>query len=133
MDLTNLFSGIFGAILGAAIGSITTIFIYWYGQHKASRRKLLDKLLLLKDDVWWNCKVNTTQSTKIWNNSLNDILIFYNTVYDWSLPCQRIRLKKAWKKYKGEIKGTKDETLTKSQPKDKEDFIHKINTLIDSL
>lgn len=129
MNWISLFSGIGGVF----IGSFITVIIYWHSNYKSTKRKFIDKLTILKDDVWWNCQVNTTQYSKMWNNSLKDILLLYNSVYDWSLPCKRTRLQKAWKEYKGEIKGAKDETLTKSQPKDKDDFIHRIDNLINSL
>lgn len=129
MDWISFFSGIGGVF----IGSIITVILYWHSNYKSAKRRFVDKLIILKNDVWWNCKRDTTQSYKIWDGSLQDILLLYNAVHDWTFLCKRIRLEKAWKRYKGEVKGAKDETLTKSPPKDKDDFIHRIDNLLNLL
>jgi hypothetical protein len=94
-------------IFGVIIGACLSFAINRRNQYTVSRRKLLDRLLLLKHDLQGGTNFifshihGTTPET--WNESFKDILILYNNVVDWAPFYRKCKLRKAWNQYKGNI------------------------------
>ena len=124
-----------GAIIGAIIGSVTTIFVFWYSQYRTSRRKLLDRLMLLKHDLQGETyPLNndmTDSEPETWNKSFKNIWTLYNSFMDWAPFHRKCRMHKAWNQYKNDTIDGYQTFLT--EPESKEDFVHKIDNLINSM
>jgi hypothetical protein len=132
MEITNLFSGLIGALAGV----ISTLCLYWYNRYSSAKRNFSDKLIFLKHDVWYNC--DDTKVFEVWNESLKDIWILYNAFVDVAPPRKRKKVTKAWGVYKG-IDHKIMETFkgqvfdSKLPPKNREEFLHKITILLETL
>jgi len=72
MEITNLFSGLIGALAGV----ITAIGLHWYSRYSSAKRNFADRLIFLKYDVWYNC--DDRGVLKAWDESLKEIWILYN-------------------------------------------------------
>ena len=133
VNYSNFFSGLVGALLGI----LCTLLLYWHGRYSSTRRVLADRLIILRHDVWWNCKDNVDDVFKTWDASLKELWILFNAHYEFALFWKRRSVCKAWEKYKGsdlEIqKNLPDVADTKMNPKSKPEFIQNINTFLEAL
>ena len=135
VEIGQLLSG----FIGVAFGVATTIFLYWFNRYTTARHALIDRLLLLKHDVHWDC--NPSDVFKTWDASLKEVWLLYNAFIPIAPPIlRRGRVRKAWRDYKGEdhdtMKKLANEGIivdSKAAPKNKEEFLHKIDSFLKAL
>jgi hypothetical protein len=135
MDIRQLFSG----LIGVAFGVAATVFLYWFNRYTIARHELINCLSLLLHDVHWNCDSSDVFET--WDASLKKVWLLYNAFISVSPPIlRRGRVRKAWRDYKGEDhdrmkKLAKEGRIVddKAAPKDKEEFLRKINSFLRAL
>jgi len=132
MNIYAIFSGLIGAILGAAIA----VGLYWHGRYISAKRALADRLIILRHDVWWNC--NDSEIFKVWDASLKEIWLLYNALSDFTPFWKRKKITKAWDVYKGINHKIMEELRyqvfdSKLPPKNKQEFLQKINPIIEVL
>jgi len=132
LSYSNLLSGFFGAI----IGGFVTIFLYWHNRYTSAKRALINRLTILRHDVWWNCK--DSDIFKKWDESLEEIWVLYNSLMDVFPLWRRRKLQRAWEEYKGinkeVMKKLEGEVFdSKMAPKSKNDFLQKISNILSLL
>ena len=134
MESSNLLSGIIGALIGVT----ATIVLYWHSRYISAKRALADKLIILRHDVWWNC--NDSEIFKTWDASLKEIWLLYNAVFDFAPFWKKKHIQNGWEKYKGEDHKIMEKSLgdvqvfdTKRSPKNKQEFLQNITSMIASL
>jgi len=134
METCNLFSGIIGALIGVAI----TVILYWHSRYISTKRALIDRLSILKHDVFWNCYDQDIFRT--WDVSLKEIWLLYNAVFDFVPFWKRTSMQNAWGNYKGEdcdtVKKLSNQGIivdSKMAPKNKDEFLHRINSFLQAL
>lgn len=134
MSIEIICSGLVGSIIGVII----TITLYWHSRYIVTRRALVDRLIILRHDVFWDCSDGDV--FKQWNSTLKEIWLLYNAFMDFVPPLQRKRICKAWKEYKGEDTDTINELYSqeiivdnKKPPKSKKDFLRHVNFFIKTL
>src|SRR4030042_1103475 len=121
----NINATIFSGIVGALFGSGITVFLYWHSRYSSAKNILYNRISILRYEVHWNCK--DSDVFKFWNPSLLELMPMYNDIVRVSCPIQRRRIRNAWQEYKGE-KNNNNEII--SCPKNKEEFIHKIDSFL---
>ncbi len=131
VTFTNLVSG----AIGAVIGSFATFIIYRHSQYMASRRKLLNRLELLRHGLQGGTyplnKGLDGTTPKTWNESFKIIMTLYNSVMDWAPFYRKCRIQKAWEQYKNDTIDGHETFLT--EPENDKEFIDRIDTFIKSL
>jgi len=132
MESSNLLSGIIGAIIGVA----ATIVLYWHSRYISTKRALVDRLITLRYDVWYNC--TDADIFKQWDTTLKEIWLLYNALFDFAPFWKRKSIAKAWDTYKGIdhkiMEKLRDQVFdSKLPPKNKQEFLHKITSLIEVL
>jgi len=132
MEPSNLLSGLIGTIFGVVFSGC----LYWHNRYTSAKRRLADRLMFLRYDVWYTC--DDRGVFKAWDDTLKEIWTFYNAFYDVA-PCRkRKKVKKAWEAYKGAdrkiMESLKDRVFdSKLPPKNKEEFLHKITSFIEAV
>lgn len=131
MSYSNLLSGFFGAI----IGGFVTIFLYWHNRYTSAKRTLINRLTILRHDVWWDCTDSASDIFKKWDESLEEIWILYNSLMDVFPLWRRRSLQRAWEEYKGINKEVMEKLEgevfdSKMAPKSKNDFLQKISNML---
>jgi len=135
IDIGQLLSGFVGVVFGIA----ATIFLYWFNRYTTARHALIDRLLFLRHDVHWTCA--PADVFKTWNASLKEIWLLYNAFIPIALPIlRRGRVRQAWRDYKGEDHDTMKKLANegiivdnKAAPKNKVEFLHKIDSFLKAL
>ena len=87
MDYSNLFSG----LIGALIGIVVTVMLYWHSRYTSTKRALSDRLTILRHDVWWNR--TDSEVFKMWDASLKEIWLLYNALFDFAPFWKRRRIR----------------------------------------
>jgi hypothetical protein len=137
IDIKQLFSGFIGVVFGVA----TTVFLYWFNRYTIARHDLINYLSLLLHDVHWDCNPSPSDVFKTWDASLKEVWLLYNAFIPIAPPIlRRGRVRKAWRDYKGEDHDTMKKLANegiivdnKTAPKNKDEFLHKIDSFLKAL
>jgi hypothetical protein len=125
-------------VIAPLLGVFVAIALYWHKRYSVPRQAFYNRLSVLLNHVQWECGNATNDIFKVWHPTITEFLPLYNDVMQFALPFKRRGIRKAWQEYKGEdqriMKGFAHEIPdSKMFPKSKQEFKHKIDSLLKAL
>lgn len=134
MDVSNLLSG----LIGALVGILSTFVLYWHDRYVTAKLVLTDRLYILFQDVFWSG--SNLDIYKTWDASIRDLWNPYSTVLYFTPWFRRRSLRKAWENYKGEKREVMEQLElegmivdNKNAPKNGEEFVRRIHDFLAAL